>query len=378
MYLACARVSSIAQGFVGGRPRIISSITPLMPHHHHTTRHTTSLGNAAFKAGDYTKAIEHYSEAIKLDPTAHTYWSNRSASYAGLNDWENAANDAAECIKADKNFVKGTSLSPYTSYTSPLTPPTHPSPPPPKTTGYFRLALAQKNLQRYEAALETITRGLGVDFGNNDLKGMRKEVEDGVRMQKVATIIETATKQFGAKDYSGALGTIEQGLRIDAGNSSLVALKAKVQPLWDKEEKTRKAGLSPVEKMKEEGDTMYKNASFEKAIQQYSKTLDKIDDKGSEIALKVYSNRAACYKQLSNFDGVISDCTSVLEVRPDDVKSLLRRAQAFEAVERYKMALQDVRTLLALPADQVGPSNTTIANGLQHRLNRVIQKLRDV
>jgi len=74
----------------------------------------------------------------------------------------------------------------------------------------------------------------------------------------------------------------------------------------------------------------------------------------------VFSNRAACYKQLSNFDGVISDCTSVLEVKPDDVKSLLRRAQAFEAVERYKMALQDVRTLLALPTDLVGPSNTSV------------------
>lgn len=113
------------------------------------------------------------------------------------------------------------------------------------------------------------------------------------------------------------------------------------------------------------------------AIEQYSKTLDKISDASSEIALKVFSNRAACYKQLSNFDGVISDCTSVLEVRPDDVKSLLRRAQAFEAVERYKMALQDVRTLLALPADVVGASNTTIAHGLQHRLQRVIQKLRE-
>lgn len=41
------------------------------------------------------------------------------------------------------------------------------------------------------------------------------------------------------------------------------------------------------------------------------------------------------------------------------------------------MALQDVRTLLALPADVVGQSNITIAHGLQHRLNRVIQKLRE-
>lgn len=30
-----------------------------------------------------------------------------SASYAGLGDWENAANDAAECVKVDKGFLKG-------------------------------------------------------------------------------------------------------------------------------------------------------------------------------------------------------------------------------------------------------------------------------
>lgn len=296
------------------------------------TQTTHSLGNAAFKAGDYRKAIEHYSEAIKVDPSAHTYWSNRSASYAGLNDWENAANDAAECIKANKGFVKG----------------------------YFRLALAQKNLKQYDAAVETIKKGLTVDFGNADLKSMRKEIDDALRLQKVDAIIEAAQAQLAAKDYGGCLSSIESGLRIDAGNTILNGLKAKAQPMFDKEEKARKAGLSPVEKMKEEGDALYKAAKFEEAIKQYTKTLDKIDDKSSEIALKVYSNRAACYKQLSEFDHLISDCTSVLEVRPDDVKSLLRRAQAFEAVERYKMALQDVRTLLALPTEQVGPSNTTV------------------
>lgn len=42
--------------------------------------------------------------------------------------------------------------------------------------GYFRLALAQKSMQKFDAALETIKKGLTVDFGNNDLKTMRKEV----------------------------------------------------------------------------------------------------------------------------------------------------------------------------------------------------------
>lgn len=96
----------------------------------------------------------------------------------------------------------------------------------------------------------------------------------------------------------------------------------------------------------------------------------------SELALKCYSNRAACYKQLSNFDETIADCTAVLEYKPDDVKSLVRRAQAYEACERYKSALQDVRQVLSYGQDVVGKSSYDLANGMQHRLNRVIAQLK--
>jgi stress-induced-phosphoprotein 1 len=96
----------------------------------------------------------------------------------------------------------------------------------------------------------------------------------------------------------------------------------------------------------------------------------------SELALKCYANRAACYKQLSNFDGTIADCTSVLEARPDDVKALVRRAQAYEACERYKSAMQDVRQVLSYGPDVVGKSSYDLANGMQHRLNRVIAQLK--
>jgi stress-induced-phosphoprotein 1 len=94
------------------------------------------------------------------------------------------------------------------------------------------------------------------------------------------------------------------------------------------------------------------------------------------LAIKCYSNRAACYKQLSNFDAVISDSTAVLEYRPDDVKALIRRAQAYEACERYKSALQDVRQVLAYGLETVGKSTYDLANGMQHRLNRVIAQLK--
>jgi stress-induced-phosphoprotein 1 len=118
------------------------------------------------------------------------------------------------------------------------------------------------------------------------------------------------------------------------------------------------------------------------------------------LALKCYANRAACYKQLSNFEGTIADSTMVLEHKPDDIKvrsetvyniaillmmplqfpflqSLMRRAQASEASERYKSALQDVRQVLSFGQDACGKATYDLANGMQHRLNRVIAQLKN-
>jgi len=92
--------------------------------------------------------------------------------------------------------------------------------------------------------------------------------------------------------------------------------------------------------------------------------------------MKAHSNRAACYKQISNFDGVIEDCTAVLEMEPENVKALLRRAQAFEGVERYRFALQDVKTVLAMGLAKVGKSNYDMCNMMQHRLNKTVQQLK--
>ena len=130
---------------------------------------------------------------------------------------------------------------------------------------------------------------------------------------------------------------------------------------------------------KERGDEAYKNANFEGAIDHYSKCIETLQNEGktgTPLALKAYSNRAACYKQISNFDGTISDCTAVLEVEPENIKALIRRAQAFEGVERYRFALQDVKTVLSMPFHKVGKQNFDLCNGMQHRLNRTVQQLK--
>jgi stress-induced-phosphoprotein 1 len=306
-------------------------------------------GNALFKAQNFSGAIEKYKLATSVDDTVPAYWSNMSACYEKLGDFAGAADSAQGCIKADKNFIKG----------------------------YFRLAVAQKGLGQLAACIKTLESGLGINASNPDLKRMKKEVTELKRNEDVKVLCQTAEAQLQNGDIAAAYKSLELASRQDAGNPEIERMMGKVKPKYDAMEARRRSGLSPNEALKEKGDDAYKNAQFEKAIEYYTKCIDSLGHENqSELMIKTRSNRAACYKQISNFDGTIEDCTMVLEADPENVKALVRRAQAFEAVERYRMALQDVKSVLQMPFHKVGKANFDLCNGLQHRLNRTVAQLK--
>jgi len=308
-------------------------------------------GNKYFKGGDYKAAIAKYKEATAIDPNVPAYWSNMAACYEKITDYDNMDDAARSCIKADKNFVKG----------------------------YFRLATALKAKNDLPGCIKTLESGLAVDSTNADLKRMKKDLTELQRGENVASYIRKCEEQTANGDIAGAYKTLELASRLDAGNRDIDRMMSRVKPKYERMEAQRRANLSSDEVHKERGDDAFKNAQFENAIDHYSKCLAGLQKNGkgqSDLAMKAHSNRAACYKQISNFDGVIEDCTAVLEVDPDNVKALVRRAQAFEGVERYRFALQDIKTVLAMPYAKVGKANFDMCNMMQHRLNRTVQQLK--
>lgn len=310
-----------------------------------------AAGNGFFKGGQYEKAIAKYKEATALDDAVPAYWSNMAACYEKVKRFEEMAEAGRACIKADRSFVKG----------------------------YFRLATAQKHLNDLEGCVKTLESGLAVQSSNADLKRMKKDVMELQRSEQVAAYCARASEQAQNGDVGGAYKTLELASRLDAGNPQIEKLMSKVKPKWEAMENRRKAKLKGPDLFKEKGDDFYKDAQFESAIGEYTKCIDglkKAGKAGTELALKALSNRAACFKQISNFDGTIEDCTAVLEVDPDNVKALIRRAQAFEGVERYRFALQDVKTVLQMPFHKVGKTNFDLCNGMQHRLQRTVSQLK--
>lgn len=308
-------------------------------------------GNAFFKGGQYAAAIEKYDAASAIDSTVPAYQSNAAACWEKLGDYENMEKAARQCISADKKFVKG----------------------------YFRLATALKHLNNLPACIKALESGLGIQSTNSDLKKMKKEVAELQRGDQVAAYCSKAEEQMQGGDIAGAYKTLELASRLDAGNSDIERMMKKVKPKFEQQEAKRKSGLSSTALYKEKGDEAYKAANFEGAIEWYTKCIDALREEQqaeSPLAMKAYSNRAACYKQISNFDGTIGDCSAVLEIEPDNVKALIRRAQAFEGVERYRFSLQDCKSVLQMPYEKVGKSNFDLCNMMQHRLNRTVQQLK--
>ena len=86
-----------------------------------------------------------------------------SASYGGLEKWQEAADDAKECIRLDPSFVKG----------------------------YYRLASAQMELKELDAAMATIRQGLTVDPKNPQLTKQMRNVQ---QMKKVAAAKEASAR----------------------------------------------------------------------------------------------------------------------------------------------------------------------------------------
>lgn len=145
-------------------------------------------------------------------------------------------------------------------------------------------------------------------------------------------------------------------------------MSAEVKPEAEAAEERRIAALGGAERKKEEGNVLFKKGLFEQALPVYNEALACCSDPVGELALAIRNNRAGCYHQLSNFEGVVEDTNFVLEQQPDNLKALMRRMLALEPLEKYEAALRDARAVLRqLPGHEA-------ANRLQHRLGRLVRE----
>ena len=115
--------------------------------------------------------------------------------------------------------------------------------------------------------------------------------------------------------------------------------------------------------MKDAGNKAYGSKEYKQAIELYAKA---IICKPDPI---FYSNRAACYNALGDWEKVVEDTTAALSLNNEYVKALNRRANAYEHLGRNGDALLDYTASCIIDAF----SNEQSAQSVERLLKKVAE-----
>ncbi|ELP93943.1 stress-induced-phosphoprotein, putative [Entamoeba invadens IP1] len=329
-------------------------------------------GTQFFKDQKFAEAITEYTEALKYDSSNGVLYSNRSACYASLNEFEKALEDANNAIKYKPGWARG----------------------------YSRKAFALVKLEKYDEAEKVCEEGLKIEPDNEALKTTQSEIFKMNASKKITEMWVNWKAKLAANPKTAAyvqdqtfcekmerLSKNPNELQNEMGDprvtEALMALMGIDTSNFEQHEPTNKMEEEPKKaeepkkeepkkeevKMEEEetpeakakkealvekqkGNEFYKNKKFQEALDCYSKALE-LDPK--ELTYKL--NKTAAYLEMENYEQCIKECLELLDeykeqkVYTQSAKLYMRIGNAFykqskftEALEYYKKSCTEKRT----------------------------------
>jgi len=117
-------------------------------------------------------------------------------------------------------------------------------------------------------------------------------------------------------------------------------------------EEKLKERFEKAKESKDQGKEEYKAEQYENSIKSYTRALLICPLCEKEYRAILYGNRAAAKIKFGAKDGAVMDCTKSLEYKPNYMKSLVRRSQLYEEMDKLDEALEDYKKIF-----EMDPSN---------------------
>ncbi|EPZ32047.1 Tetratricopeptide-like helical domain-containing protein [Rozella allomycis CSF55] len=308
-----------------------------------------SQGNKAFSSGDGATAVKFFSQAIELDETNHVLYSNRSAAYSLLKDYNNALIDAEKTVLLKKDWAKG----------------------------YSRKGAALIGLGRIDDAIKAFDEGLSIEPNNQVLIKGKQEAESkksqkGFDMsglfnnpkarefmndpELMAKIIDFQSNPKNIMKYLNDKKVMEaisvlSGLSRSGDNNEADVPKEEVKEEPKKEEpvkqETKEEEPIATERMESDkekalGNEFYKKKEFEEALKHYDAAFQK-----DETNVAVLLNKSAVYFEQGNFEESIKQALETVdkgrEIRADYnliAKAFARVGNCYMKLENYPEAIK--------------------------------------
>ncbi|KAF8521602.1 hypothetical protein BU17DRAFT_75424 [Hysterangium stoloniferum] len=331
-------------------------------------------GNEAFKAKRYSEAIHLYTQAVDMNPTEPTYFTNRAACNMALKLFRAALTDCQNAAA-----LQTASPSPKTLVRLAKCHLALGSPNPALSAVRAALAVdstnvAAKEVERAAARLEIHLSRVDAARSKRDWGHARLALDQATREVEGSEPIEWRCWRI---EFDLARGNLEvamsaanEAFQIDKKSPEVLCLRGLVmflssklplalqhvqQALMFDPENTRARKLmrriKDVERIKEEGNTFFKSGKLTAAVDKYTEALVIVGEQeeeanGGSIRATLLSNRATALLKLGRREEALSDTNASLELVSTSYKALRTRARINMALEEYQSAVNDFKASL--------------------------------
>ncbi|XP_027872500.1 sperm-associated antigen 1 [Xiphophorus couchianus] len=361
-------------------------------------------GNEAFRANDYEEAVAYYSRSLSIFPTVNAY-NNRAQAEIRLEHWHNAMTDCLQVLELEPRNKKALlrratvyyHMGKFQMASEDLRTVLQEEPNNPAAMQL--LSKIEKKMSDCPPEQQSRGKKILIEEVEEDLCYSKEEQEEQRARPVQPSQPVGGEESSAAPAERGDMGNAQKkphsrgdgGPHTDTSNSHHGPWRGKggtsdkyKVPEESKEkvangsskrgstasaqgnkgttggEKAKETvnldapcgALPPhLSRLKNEGNLLFKNGQFADALEKYSQAIQGYTDSGMESPedlCLLYSNRAACYLKDGNSQDCIQDCTRALELQPFSLKPLLRRAMAYESLERYRKAYVDYKTVLQI------------------------------
>jgi tetratricopeptide (TPR) repeat protein len=287
----------------------------------HEAEQLNAEGNQLMQKKHFQEALELYSAALQLSPTgpnSHVYFSNRSAAYLSLNDHANSIRDSERSLALCPEYAKAHSRLGLAYFVSGQYA---------EAVKAYEVALEYEpenewNRSHYEKALKKLA------------KSQRKSVQERPFDEETVHTNNTHHEEDQQHEFT----------------------------------KTHEA-----DQHKDEGNAHMSNKEYEMALQQYTKAIS-ISPAGQNSHV-YYSNRAAAYCYLGQYDAAADDCMASIEINPRYEKAHARLGLSRFFLEDFQGAIEAYERALEL--DPTNAASMSYLGKAKQRLEEKIEAERE-
>uniref|UniRef100_UPI0037E8F382 tetratricopeptide repeat protein 1 n=1 Tax=Semicossyphus pulcher TaxID=241346 RepID=UPI0037E8F382 len=182
----------------------------------------------------------------------------------------------------------------------------------------------------------------------SESEGGGQEEEQGDRLQGEEQGDRLQEEEQGDRLQEDSDSEMKEGDGCEVEFDDEYLRKVEEELTEEDKESRRQQSLS----LKERGNSQFKSGDWVEAEQSYKEALVLCPVCFSKERAVLFSNRAAARLHLDLKDQALSDCTKAIELNPDYMRALLRRAELYEQTEKLDEALEDYKRVLDLDPNQ--------------------------